>query len=133
MADIPARYIGLGESTTGSRVLTDDEYKLFIRARIAKNHSRGTINEVVDAALFITGADDVELIDGVSEATMQLVFDELLDNNLKVFLSNNDLIPKAAGVKLDLIEYDGNNAFGYAGANNGNAKGYDDGIYATAF
>jgi hypothetical protein len=129
MADTPARYKGLGESTTGVRELTDEEYRLFIRARIKKNSSRGTINEVIEAVKFITGVNQVELVDGELPATIRLNFTEELDTNTRTFLRNNDLIPKPAGVLLHMVQIPPN-PFGFAGANGGDVLGYDLGTYA---
>lgn len=127
-----ARYLSEGEPTTGTRLLTDDEYRLFIKARIAKNQSRGDINGLVDLISFLIDSTGFAVIDsGGAEFSVGFFFGTLT-NNEKVFISQSDLIPKPAGVKLNLFEYPAGGAFGYAGAP-GVIAGYDVGQYIETF
>ncbi len=101
----PARYISLGEDPTGSRLLTDDEYRLFIKARIAKNQSKGTINSIVDMIAFVVGSTDFAVVDGIDPAEFTVTFDSgALTGNDIIFITQSDLIPKPAGVTLNVVE-----------------------------
>jgi len=101
----PARYISLCEDTTGSRLLTDDEYRLFIKARIAKNQSKGTINSIVDMISFVVGSTDFAVVDGIDPAEFTVTFDSgALTGNDIIFITQSDLIPKPAGVTLNVVE-----------------------------
>jgi len=132
-SSIGARYLSLGEDTTGNVELTDEEYRLFIRARIAKNHSNGSINDVASLTSFLSGADLVIVQDGLEPASFTLGIGKKLSANEKQLLKTNDLIPKPAGVNLNLyFDFPAENAFGYAGAFSG-VKGYDVGEYAESF
>ena len=132
-SSIGARYRSDGEDTTGNRTLTDDEYRLFIRARIARNQSNGSINSVAELSAFLAGIDFVLVTDGLEPATFSLGFGEKLDANTKTLIANSDLIPKPAGVRIsDLYDFQTENPFGYAGAAP-NVKGYDVGEYAESF
>jgi hypothetical protein len=103
MGDTPARYRGMDESIGGSRTLIDAEYRLFIKARILKNHSTGTINDVLNSAVLLTGISDIVLTEQ-DPATITLTFGTPMDPNTKVFLENNNLIPKPAGVQMILVD-----------------------------
>lgn len=128
-----ARYRSEGETTTGTRLLTDDEYRLFIKARIAKNQSKGTINSLVDLISFLIGSTGFTVLDGNAPARFSVAFDVgTLTANEKVFIGQSDLIPKPAGVGLTLFEYPANGAFAYAGAP-GDVAGYDVGQYIDTF
>jgi hypothetical protein len=132
-ASIGSRYISLGETLTGNRQLTDDEYRLFIRARIAKNNSRGTIDSVAELSAFLAGVDFVVVTDGESPAAFSLGFSAILSKNIKIFLKNSDLIPKPAGVRINyLYEFPADKPFGFVGAAP-NVGGYDEGTYASIF
>ena len=125
----PARYISGGETTTGTRLLTDDEYRLFIKARIAKNQSKGTIDSIVDMIAFLISSTGFAVSDGPGAAEFSVAFDNgALTENDKVFIAQSDLIPKPAGVGLNLFEYPANGAFAYAGAP-GDIAGYNVGQY----
>ena len=128
-----SRYRSEGETTTGTRLLTDDEYRLFIKARIAKNQSKGNINSLVDLIVFIVGSEGFILFDGPGPAEFTVGFDVgTLSANDKVFISQSNLLPKPAGVGLNLFEYPANGAFGYVGAP-GDIAGYDVGQYIETF
>jgi len=117
-----------GESTTGLRTLTDVEYQLFIRARIAKNHSKGTIEEIISQALFLTGA--VLIVLGEGDAEISLGIGKILTENEKVLIKDNDLIPKPAGVLLNILfQFDPELVFGFDGAIP-NVQGFNQGQFA---
>ena len=128
-----ARYLGGNESPIGIRLLTDGEYRLFIRARIAKNHSKGNINSLVDMVTFLVNSTAFVVFDGPGPAEFTVGFDVgTLTANDKVFLTDSNLIPKPAGVAINLFEYPAAGAFAYAGAA-GVIAGYDVGQYIGSF
>lgn len=132
-SSLGARYISAGEPLSGNRVLNDEEYRLFIRARIAKNHSNGSINSVAYLASFVTGTDLIVIQEGPEPATFNIGFGRKLDANTKTFLANNNLIPKPAGVRIAYFyDFPTENPFGFAGAP-GNVQGYGAGEYADIF
>ena len=129
-----ARYLSEGESTIGTRDLTDEEYRLFIRARVAKNHSSGTINDTVNLVSFIVGSTNIIVTDGTEPATFSVgVLEDDITANAKIFISQSDLIPKPAGVQIDkLFTFPSTGAFAYAGAS-GTIAGYNVGQYVDIF
>ena len=89
---------------TGDLVIIDDIlYRAFIRARIAKNNTAVTAEEVIAQALFVTGASTVEL-EELPNAEFNLRFPADLSEDGKILLTFTDLLPKPVGVKMNLLE-----------------------------
>ena len=110
---VGSRFRSLGESLTGSRTLADDEYRLFIKARIIKNSISPTIPEVTEFFKFLFDTDTIVVIDGHMNYHVQI--GRLLSNNEKVFLDNTDLLPKVAAVGSGYSEFVPSSNFGFAG------------------
>lgn len=113
---VGGRFRSVSESTTGSRQLTDDEYRFFIKARIVKNSIIPTLPETTAFFRFLFNVEQVIIIDGNMRYTVQI--GRLLTENEKVFLLNTDLIPKVAGVNGSYQEYESAIAFGFGGVPN---------------
>lgn len=130
--DILGSIVGIGrgfvDAGAGVRLWTDEEYQLLIKAQIAKNHTTATIQEVLDATIFITGTQDIIIRDGYTFFTISVPED--IPSELKYFLLNFDLIPRPAGVALGFGVHDPiNGNFAYEG--HVNAQPYDLGVYAS--
>jgi len=110
------------ESTTGNRSLTDNEYRLYIKARIIKNSISPTSQSLSDFIRFLFDVDQVIIVDGKMNYSVQI--SRLLDTNEKAFLANTDLVPKVAAVGVTYIEYDGDDSFTFTGVPIG--KGFGD-------
>ncbi len=110
---IGGRFRAIGEPTTGNRVLTDDEYRLFIRARIIKNSIIPTLQSMVDFLKFLFEVSQVIIID--SDMFYTVSIGRILTANEKTFLTNTDLVPKVAAVGVSYLEYDAEEAFGFKG------------------
>lgn len=113
---VGGRFRDVDESTTGNRTLTDDEYRVFIKARIIKNSIIPTLQETVDFFKFLFSVNQVIILDGDMFYIVQI--GRLLTLNEKAFLSNTDLIPKVAGVAVSYQEYEEASAFGFGGVPN---------------
>lgn len=110
---VGGRFRAIDEITTGNRELTDDEYRVFIRARIIKNSTMATIQEIIEAVKFVLDVDQVILVEGATSYIVQI--GKELTANEKIFITNTDLIPKPAGVGVGYQEYDATAAFGFGG------------------
>lgn len=88
-------------------VTTDDEtYRILIRAKVAKNISRSTINETIDIVLQgITSATTVVVSENMAEFRLQ--FPGTLSDNDKLLLARTPYVPRPAGVSLILADDDG--------------------------
>jgi hypothetical protein len=110
---IGGRFRGKDESTTGNRGLTDDEYRVYIRARIVKNSIIPTLPELLSFLKFLFEVEQIIIIDGAMHYTVQ--FGRILTANEKAFLLNTDLVPKVAAVGVSYQEYEADSAFGFGG------------------
>lgn len=109
-----ARFRALNEPTTGNVILSDPEYRLFIRARIIKNFTDATNQDVTDGVRLVLGVDNVFVRNsGKAEATISV--GRLLTGNEKLLLKNAGLIAKPAGVEYIYQDYD-EKPFGFSGA-----------------
>jgi hypothetical protein len=94
------RFRSLGESIVGVRELSDEEYRLFIRARIFKNSTSSTPEEVIYQIKSILS--DVPLVileDGNTYVNISI--GRILSLNEKAILTQTDLVPKTAGVRFN--------------------------------
>lgn len=113
----------------GNIRLTDDMYRIFIKAKIAKNITSATPEEVMRFANFIFGAPSSTIqYEGTAAYTL-MIGKELssLELSLLTYVDtssnyNSYLIPKPTGVRVNYGQYDGNRFFAFAGAPN--AKGF---------
>lgn len=106
------RLRSIDEITTGNRALTDDEYRLFIKARAIKNSIIPTIQNTINFFKFLFEVEEVTAVDGNMSYSIQI--GRILTLNEKTFLLNTDLVPKVAAVGVTYFEYETNNAFGFS-------------------
>ncbi len=125
---VGSRFRSNGEPITGKAILSDVEYLLFIKSRIIKNHTIVTSNDVAGAIRFLLQADSSYAID-YGGATAKIGIGRLLTSNEKLLVLNGGLIPRPAGVTYRYSEYQGGDAFAFAGVDN--AKGFNTGIFAS--
>lgn len=112
---IGSRFREETESSTSSATLTDAQYRLFLRARIARNHSNGTIESIMAALQFIFDTDNVLLIDN-NDMSFSISIGKLLDFTEQTLLYLDDIIPKPAGVRIATRSFfDQSNVFGFEG------------------
>ena len=103
-----ARYRTLSEDTDGSRLLPDPEYRQFIKAKINRNHSTPTVENVIDVAQQYFGFADVEVLDandhvqGSMEAAV--IIHRALTQEEKALLALAEALPRPAGVLYWLYE-----------------------------
>lgn len=98
-AQVGGRFRSLNESGTGGDPLTDEEYRIFIRARIAKNYTAATLEEIISQIKFILQEPDlgVYIIEG--DRAYTVVFGRVLTLNERALLTTTDLIPKPLGIQ----------------------------------
>jgi hypothetical protein len=85
--------------------------RLLVKAKIVKNSSSASYDDIIRALQFITGDDTVEMIDN-EDMTFQILFGAPLSDVHKFVLSNYDVIPRPNGVDF---------------------KGYEDSVGSTQF
>lgn len=138
-------YYSLGDPLTGNTFLTDEQYRLFIKAKISKNTTRATPDKILDFISFVFGATVNNVVaEGVGEFTI-LVGKELsgFERALLSYRTRRDghdsyFVPKPAGVRVRFGQFPSENYFGFQGTPG--AQGYGDlndptvgGVWAALF
>lgn len=120
-------------SLSGNTSLTDEQYRLFIKAKIFKNVTRATPDEFLRYLEFVFGTNINGIIaEGDAEFTV-LVGKALstFERTLLEYSSTNEypsfFVPKPAGVRINYGQFDPDNYFGFIGAPG--AKGFGDNPY----
>lgn len=108
-----ARFREPDDRTTASSVLNDDDYRVVITGRIARNY--GDVSEVgvATSILNMTQAQQVLIYQG-GPAAFNVYIIGLVSDNIKSILTGTDIIPRAAGVKVNLFFSGDGNIFGFA-------------------
>jgi len=114
-------FASLDTVLTGNRRLTDTEYRLFIKARIVKNISNSTPEDIISQYKYLFNSSQVIFEDGDTEYTVSI--GKKLTPNDKALIENTDIISKTAGVRVNYkATYDYERFFGFSGVSN--AKGF---------
>jgi hypothetical protein len=124
-------YYSLGQPLSGNTLLNDQQYRVFIKAKILKNKTNATPNDFLEFIGFVFGTQlNSVIVEGDAEFTI-LVGKELnsFEKALLTYTSDTDgydtpFIPKPVGVGVNYGQFDGSNFFAFAGVPN--AKGYGD-------
>lgn len=122
-------YRGLTDPIAGNTLLTDDQYRLFIKAKIIKNNTRATPNEFIQFIKFVFGIE-LSLVIGEGEAEFTVMLGSELSAFEKVLLTYTSyssgypsrFVPKPIGVRINFGQFDPDNFFGFQGMPG--AKGY---------
>ena len=138
-------YYSYGDPLTGNTLLNDEQYRMFIKAKIIKNTTRATPEEFLNFISFVFGININNVVsEGNAEFTI-LVGKELnsFERLLLTYVSTYNgysapFVPKPVGVRINYGQFNSENYFGFQGSPN--AKGYGDlsdplvgGKYATLF
>lgn len=121
-----ARFREPDDKTTASSVLNDDDYRVVIIGQIARNY--GDVSEVgvATSVLNMTQAEQVLVYQG-GAAEFNVYIIGLVSDNIKSILNGSDIIPRAAGVKVNLFFSGDGNIFGFADQQG--MKGFDVGHF----
>ena len=109
---VGGRFRSADENPVEIRLLTDDEYRILITAKILKNSSNITPNEVLQITrqililLYPVDGDTIELnIDENGEATFEIQIGRVLPVTEQAFVQGLDLIPRPVGVSVSYNYY----------------------------
>lgn len=138
-------YYSLGDPLAGNTLLNDEQYRLFIKAKIIKNNTQCTPDQFLNFISFVFGSQVNNVVsEGRAEFTI-LVGRELnsFERTLLTYVSTyngyeSTFVPKPIGVRINFGQFDAEDYFGYQGSPN--AKGFGDlnnlsvgGVYAQLF
>lgn len=89
-----------------AKTMDDDEYRVFIKAKVKKNITTTSINNTIEIILSaLPTPTGIILTEG--EASFHLEFTALLTDSEKLILSNTNFTPKPAGVSVTFSDPDG--------------------------
>lgn len=100
---IGGRFYEEGEAFTSTSVLADPEYRTVLRAKILRNHYQGTTPEIVDALRLIFNAP--AHVDDDGTMSIIVVINAPISTIGQALLTDFDLLPRPAGVKIRDIIY----------------------------
>ncbi len=109
---IGARFKDLSEPDNAIAVLADPEFRILIRAKIIKNHAIGT-NEDLIRSLLLLFQDTVPMVEDIGGMEVTVSVGRPLTNLEIAIIDTLDLLPRAAGVKLNLVFDSGVATFGF--------------------
>ncbi len=89
-------WYNLGETFTGSTVLNDGDYLTILKARIVKNQSNGTPNDIENALNYIFDVPCTLVDNGTLNVTINI--SEPITSTAEALLSGLDILPRPAGV-----------------------------------
>jgi len=116
LADIGARLRDENESESSTNAASDAQYRLFLRARIARNHTTGTVESVQNALRYVFGAEIV-IVDDKNNMSFDISVGKRLSYTEQVLLYLLAIIPKPAGVRIATRSFfDPNFTFGFEGS-----------------
>lgn len=115
---VGGRFRAPGEPLTGNKELNDIEYRIFIRAKIFKNHARSTPDELITFLRLIFGADTPIYLQNARPRPghARIAFGRRLTLNEQYLLTGTDILPTTTGVTYHIRDFSGL-AFGFNGAN----------------
>lgn len=98
---VNSQFGGLGiqfRDVVGGEGATDELFRILLRAKIAKNNSVSTIDDILTALNFIVPNNRPRLIDN-EDMTFSIVFDNEVDPIAKLALDTFDIVPRPQGVR----------------------------------
>ena len=123
-------YWDMTRPLNGNVTLTDNEYRIFIRAKIFKDNSRGTPEDLTNFMKFVFGATSTYMYREEKASFIVMIIGELntFQRTLLTYWSQrseyeNWFIPKPLGVKVEAGLVPSNNYFGFLGFPNANGYG----------
>ncbi|CEF89185.1 hypothetical protein [Pseudomonas phage vB_PaeM_PAO1_Ab17] len=123
---VGAPWWGLGQATEISREATDEEYRLMIKAKILKNRTLSTPEDVIEAYKFLFGASQI-IIDELGNANCRIGIGKILstvERGLLFELGNvASLLPKTLGVNYTYSEFSADRPFATEGFQGGFGTG----------
>lgn len=106
------------ESATATTILSDQEYRLLIKAKIVKNHSNGTNEDLLQGLSYLFGQAGYSVpvsVDDLGGMAVQIAIGRPLTYLEKVLVANLDILPKPAGVRISQrVTYNASSFFGFS-------------------
>lgn len=117
LPSIGARFYDENEPVAESSELADPEYRFVIRAKIAKNNTKGTNDDFLSALSFLFSTPGVVvpvILDDPGTMHISIAVGRPVTYLEKLLIRQVDILPRPAGVMIDSLEYFQNgNVFGF--------------------
>lgn len=124
-------YRGLDNPLAGNTLLNDEQYRLFIKAKIIKNSTNATPNQLLEFINFVFDSPQNQLIEEGDAAYTLLIGKQLssFETVLLTYISYasgypSRFVPKPIGVRVNYGTYVSGDTFAFQGVTG--AKGYGD-------
>lgn len=112
---IGARFREEGEPETATSVLADPEYRLLIRAKIVKNHSKATNEDVLQGLAYLFNAP-MAVCEDLGGMAIGVAIGRQLTFQEKALILALDILPRPTGVRIAWRStFDANRHFGFQG------------------
>lgn len=102
-----------GDALSSSVVLNDDDYRFFIRAKIAKNYQNGTLDNIVKSVQFVIGGYS-NIIDSLDMSMNIIINSNKLSSLILYAISKMDILVRPVGVMYNYTVLDNDTPFGFA-------------------
>lgn len=106
------------ESEFATSVLADPDYRLLLKAKIVKNHSKGTNEDILKGLSYLFGQGGMAVQVAVNDQggmAVQVAVGRQLTFLEKVLITNLDILPRPAGVRISQrVTYNAANYFGFS-------------------
>lgn len=103
------------EPETATSVLADPEYRLLIRAKIVKNHAKGTCEDILQGLAYLFNAP-LTVVDDLGGMAIGVAIGRQLTFQEQVLVKTLDILPRPAGVRISWqAMYNASNYFGFDG------------------
>lgn len=135
---IGARFRNEGESDVATSVLQDPEFRLLIRAKIIKNHSRGTTEDLLAGLAYLANTD-AAVVEDLGDMAIGVAIGRLLTFQEVALIATLDILPRPDGVRIAWrAMYDAEKYFGFDGQPNAKPFGEEGtlaigGLFAEEF
>lgn len=100
---VGGRFISIGEETSGNRTLTDDEYILFIKAKILKNTGGTTVAEIQTVIEILLGEGTLAQVTQRPGLAYDVTINRPITPNENLVLNLVGIVPKTAGAAVNYI------------------------------
>lgn len=111
--------------TTISNDVSDVIFRTLIKAKIAKNNSISTLDDISEALQYITSVTDIHVVDN-EDMTFSVSFGEELTDTERFVFNTFDVVPRPQGVRFlgfveetSITQFGGDKSFGDTRANFG--------------
>jgi hypothetical protein len=125
-----ARFLGQGESSLETYILSDPEYRMVLAVKARQNVSNCTVEDTIESLRYVFNARRV-YVEEKGNATLTVAIGKKLTPNEIVLANAIDMIIKAGGVGLKYKAYFDGEPFGFLGQPS--IQGFGQGSFAYMF